>query len=125
MISTRGLTKPEPGHKIYPYLLRELAIERPNQVWAMDIPYIPRCTTSSLSGGGARFTGADFIEVLAGYGTTISMDGKGAWRENVFVERLWRSVKYKQVYLHAFDSVSKARAPIGRYFYNRRRPHAP
>jgi hypothetical protein len=76
MISTRGLTKPEPGHKIYPYLLRELAIERPNQVWAMDIPYIPRCTTSSLSGGGARFTGADFIEVLAGHTKPGPRDGR-------------------------------------------------
>src|SRR5258708_7988925 len=90
-------TKPEPGHKIHPYLLRGLAIERPNQVWAMDITYI-----------------------------AISMDGKGAWRDNVFVERLWRSVKYEEVYLRAYDSISEARTSIGSYldFYNSRRPHS-
>ena len=75
---------------------------------------------------GSQFTGAAFTGVLAANGIAISMDGKGAWRDNVFVERLWRSVKYEEVYLKAYDSVSEARASIGRYldFYNRRRPHS-
>ena len=74
----------------------------------------------------SQFTGAAFTGALAGNGIAISMDGKGAWRDNVFVERLWRSVKYEEVYLHAYDSVSEARASIGRYFdfYNGRRPHS-
>ena len=74
----------------------------------------------------AQFTGSAFTGVLASNGIAISMDGKGAWRDNVFVERLWRSVKYEEVYLRAYDSVSEARASIGRYldFYNQRRPHS-
>jgi putative transposase len=162
-------SKPEPGHKVYPYLLRGLTVERPNQVWAMDITYIPMArgfvylaavldwfsrrvlawrlsitmeatfcvealTEAVARHGkpdifntdqGSQFTGAAFTGALAGYGIAISMDGKGAWRDNVFVERLWRSLKYEEVYLHAYDSVSEARASIGRYFdfYNRRRPH--
>ena len=74
---------------------------------------------------GSQFTGADFTGVLIKNGIAISMDGKGAWRDNVFVERLWRSVKYEEVYLRAADSVSEARTSIGRYldFYNGRRPH--
>jgi putative transposase len=163
-------TKPEPGHRIYPYLLRGMEIVRPNQVWAMDITYIPMargfvylavvldwfsrrvlswrvsitmeaafCVETledalALHGKpdifntdqGSQFTGAAFIGVLADNGIAISMDGKGAWRDNVFVERLWRSVKYEEVYLRAYDSVSEARASIGRYlnFYNGRRPHS-
>ena len=163
-------TKPEPGHKVYPYLLRGLGIERPNQVWAMDITYIPMTRgfvylavvldwfsrrvlawrvsitmeaafcVETLEDAlahhdkpdifntdqGSQFTGVAFIGVLADNGITISMDGKGAWRDNVFVERLWRSVKYEEVYLRAYDSVSEARASIGRYldFYNARRPHS-
>ena len=75
---------------------------------------------------GSQFTGAAFTGVLSKHGIAISMDGKGAWRDNVFVERLWRSVKYEEVYLRAYDSVSEARASIGRYlnFYNVRRPHS-
>jgi putative transposase len=75
---------------------------------------------------GSQFTGADFTGVLANNGIAISMDGKGAWRDNVFVERLWRSVKYEEVYLRAYDSVGEARASIGHYlhFYNGRRPHS-
>src|SRR5260370_1322902 len=75
---------------------------------------------------GSQFTGAAFTGVLANNGIAISMDGKGAWRDNVFVESLWRSVKYEEVYLRAYNSVTEARAPIGRSlkFYNRRRPHA-
>ena len=162
-------TKPEPGHKIYPYLLRGMEITRPNQVWAMDITYIPmargfvylavvldwfsrRVLSWRLSitmeaafcvetledalarhgkpdifntDQGSQFTGAAFTGVLADNGIAISMDGKGAWRDNVFVERLWRSVKYEEVYLRAYDSVSEARASIGRYldFYNRASEH--
>jgi putative transposase len=162
-------TKPEPGHKIYPYLLRGIAITRPNQVWAMDITYIPmargfvylaavldwfsrRVLAWRLSitmessfcvaaledamarygkpdvfntDQGSQFTAAAFTDVLAEKGITISMDGKGAWRDNVFVERLWRSVKYEEVYLRAYESISDARQSIGRYldFYNARRPH--
>lgn len=163
-------TKPEPGHKIHPYLLRGLAIERPNQVWAMDITYIAMargfvylavvldwfsCRVLSWrvsitmeaafcvatlqdamarhgrpeifnTDQGSQFTGSAFTSVLADAGIAISMDGKGAWRDNVFVERLWRSVKYEEVYLRAYDSVSEARISIGRYlaFYNGRRPHS-
>jgi len=163
-------TKPEPGHKIYPYLLPGMAVTRPNQVWAMDITYIPmaRCfiylavvldwfsrrvlacrlsitmeaafCVATLEDAlarhgkpdifntdqGSQFTGTGFTGALIKNGITISMDGKGAWRDNVFVERLWRSVKYEEVYQHAYDSVSEARASIGRYldFYNGRRPHA-
>ena len=75
---------------------------------------------------GSQFTGAAFTGVLADNGVAISMDGRGAWRDNVFVERLWRSVKYEEVYLRGYDSVSEARASIGRYldFYNGRRPHS-
>ena len=163
-------TKPGPGHKIHPYLLRGMAVTRPNQVWAMDITYIPmargfvylavvldwfsrRVLSWRLSitmeaafcvetlqealarhgkpdifntDQGSQFTGQAFTGVLASNGIAISMDGKGAWRDNVFVERLWRSVKYEEVYLHAYDCVSEARASIGRYldFYNGRRPHS-
>lgn len=163
-------TKPEPGHKIYPYLLRGVEITRPNQVWAMDITYIAMAkgfvylavvldwfsrrvlswrVSITLEASfcvetleealakhgkpeifntdqGSQFTGAEFTDVLIRNGVKISMDGKGAWRDNVFVERLWRSVKYEEVYLHAYDSVSDARASIGCYLdlYNRRRPHS-
>ena len=163
-------TRPEPGHKIYPYLLRGMEITRPNQVWAMDITYIPmergfvhlavvldwatrRVLSWRLSitmeaafcvetledalarhgkpeifntDQGSQFTGSAFTGLLADNAIAISMDGKGAWRDNVFVERLWRSVKYEEVYLHAYQSVSEARASIGRYldFYNGRRPHS-
>jgi putative transposase len=163
-------TKPEPGHKIYPYLLRGMEVTRPDQVWAMDITYVPmargfvylavvldwfsrRVLSWRLSitmeaafcvealedalakhgtpqifntDQGSQFTGAAFTSVLASHGIAISMDGKGAWRDNVFTERLWRSVKYEEVYLRAYDSVGEARASIGRYldFYNRRRPHS-
>src|ERR1700687_5977080 len=163
-------TKPEPGHKIYPYLLRGVEITQPNQVWAMDITYIPMARgfvylavvldwfsrrvlswrvsitmeaafcVETLQDAmarhgkpvifntdqGSQFTGTAFTGVLADNGIAISMDGKGAWRDNVFVERLWRSVKYEEVYLKAYDSVSEARASIGGYldFYNGRRPHS-
>ena len=163
-------SKPAPGHKIYPYLLRGLVIDRPNQVWAMDITYVPMArgfvylaavvdwaTRRVLSwrisitmdaefclaavedalarhgkpgifntDQGSQFTSIDFTGLLLANKIAISMDGKGAWRDNVFVERLWRSVKYEEVYLRAYDSVGEARASIGRYldFYNRKRPHS-
>ena len=163
-------TKPEPGHKIFPYLLRDLAVTQPNQVWAMDITYIPMAKgfvylaavldwfsrrvlswrvsitmeasfcVETLEAAlathgkpeifntdqGSQFTGTQFTEVLLKNEIKISMDGKGAWRDNVFVERLWRIVKYEEVYLNAYDSVSQSRAGIGRYLdlYNRRRPHS-
>ncbi len=163
-------SKPEPGHKVYPYLLRGLEITRPNQVWAMDITYIPMARgyvylavvldwfsrrvlswrvsitmeaafcVETLEDAlarhgkpeifntdqGSQFTGAAFTSVLIKNGVAISMDGKGAWRDNVFVERLWRSVKYEEVYLRAYDSVTEARRSIGLYldFYNARRPHS-
>jgi putative transposase len=163
-------SKPAPGHKIYPYLLRGVTIERPNQVWATDMSYIPmrrgfvylaavvdvftrRVLSHRVSitmeaefciealkealakhgkpeifntDQGSQFTSLDFTSVLLDAKVAISMDGKGAWRDNVFVERLWRSVKYEEVYLRAYDSVSEARASIGRYltFYNEGRPHS-
>jgi len=163
-------SKPEPGHKIFPYLLRGLKIDRPNQVWAMDITYIPmargfvylaavvdwftrRVLSWRLSitmevafcieaveealakygkpeifntDQGSQFTSAAFTGLLLESNVAISMDGRGAWRDNVFVERLWRSVKYEEVYLRAYDSVAEARASLGRYltFYNTRRPHS-
>jgi putative transposase len=162
-------SKPAPGHRIYPYLLRGLTIERPNQVWATDITYIPmargfvylaavmdwfarRILAWRLSNTmeasfcidaveealaryappqifnsdqGSQFTSAEFTGLLTNNGIAISMDGKGAWRDNVFVERFWRTIKYEEVYLRAYDSVGEARQSIGRYleFYNARRPH--
>jgi putative transposase len=163
-------SKPAPGHKIYPYLLRGLRVERPNQVWAMDITYIPMARgfvylaavvdwfsrrvlawrlSITMEAGfcvevleealarqgkpeifntdqGSQFTSQAFTGALIGADIAISMDGKGSWRDNVFVERLWRTIKYEEVYLRAYDSVSEARASIDRYlgFYNQRRPHS-
>ncbi len=163
-------SKAAPGDKIYPYLLRGLAVERPDQVWAMDITYIPMArgfvylavvldwfsrrvlswrVSIDMAVGfcleaveeaiarygkpdifntdqGSQFTSAAFTGLLAANGVAISMDSRGAWRDNVFVERLWRSVKYEEAYLRAYDSVGQARASLGRYldFYNRKRPHS-
>jgi putative transposase len=163
-------SKPSPGHKIYPYLLRNLAVERANQVWAMDITSIPmargfvylaavvdwfsrrvlawrvsitlevdfclEAVEEALArhpkpeifniDQGSQFTSTDFTGLLLDNKIAISMDGRGAWRDNVFVERLWRSLKYEEVYLRAYDTVAEARTLIGRYldFYNRKRPHS-
>lgn len=157
------------AHPVYPYLLRGVTIDRPNQVWAMDTTYIPmrrgfvyltvvldwatrRVLAWRLSNSlgtdvavaaledalarygapeimntdqGSQFTSGAFIGLLQEHGIRISMDGKGCWRDNVFVERLWKTIKYDHVYLHAYDSVSDARSKLAVYldFYNRRRPH--
>jgi putative transposase len=159
-----------PQHAVFPYLLRGVTIDRPNQVWAADITYIPMARgflylfavmdwhsrrilawrlSNTLTADfcvaaveeaiarhgapeifntdqGSQFTGAAFIDLLKSRQIRISMDGRGAWRDNVFVERLWKSIKYEEVYLHAYDSVSAAHAGIARYvaFYNTRRPHS-
>jgi putative transposase len=163
-------TKPAPGHKIYPYLLRHLQVARANQVWAMDITYLPMAkdfiylaavvdwhTRSVLfwllsvtmdtnlciatvedviekygkhdimnTDQGSQFTSEAFTVLTKDNDIKISMDVKGAWRDNMSVERLWRSVKYEEVYLHAYDSVTEARQGLDRYFrfYNNRRLHS-
>ena len=165
-----GSSKPAPGHKIYPYLLRQLKIERANQVWALDTTYIPmrqgfvyltaivdvatrrvmaHKVATSLEAGhakeilqealakygapeivntdqGSQFTAQEFTQVVLACGAKLSMDGRGAWRDNVFVERLWRSVKYEHVYKYAYASVSDARARIAGYldWYNKDRGHS-
>jgi putative transposase len=163
-------SKPAPGHRIYPYLLRDLAIVRPNQVWSTDISYIPmargfvylvavidwfsrRVLAWKLSitmdtsfciealdealskhgkpeifntDQGSQFTSEAFTGRLKKEGIAISMDGKGRWCDNVFIERFWKSIKYEHVYLHAYESVQEARTKIGGYidFYNTTRPHS-
>lgn len=164
-------SKPAPGYRIYPYLLRNLIVDRPNQVWAMDITYIPmargfvylaavvdwfsrKVLSWRLSitletdfcieaveeaihrygkpeifntDQGSQFTSAAFTGLLIKNEIAISMDGKAAWRDNVFVERLWRTIKYEEVYLRAYANVPEARASLGRYidgFYNTKRPHS-
>ena len=177
-----GTSKRAPGHKIYPYLLRKLAITRANQVWALDTTYIAMArgfvylTYIAMARGfvyltavvdvasrrvlahrvastleaihakevielalarygvpaivntdqGSQFTAEEFTDVVLAAGCKLSMDGRGAWRDNVFVERVWRSVKYERVYLKAYDSVSAARADIAEYinWYNAQRPHS-
>jgi putative transposase len=161
-------SKRHPAHKVYPYLLRNLAITRSNQVWSADITFIPmkrgfvylfavldwssrRVLSWRVSNTlttdfcmeavqeainrygkpdifntdqGCQFTSLEFTGLLKDNSIQISMDGKGCWRDNVFVERLWKSVKYEEVYLHAYDSVSEAKRGLEKYFtfYNQRRP---
>lgn len=164
-------SNPAQGHKIYPYLLRNLPVTRPNQVWAMDITYIPmargfvylaavvdwfsrKILSWRLSitletdfcieafeeaihrygkpeifntDQGSQFTSIAFTSLLMKHDILISMDGKGSWRDNVFVERLWRTLKYEEVYLRAYANVPEARTSLGRYidgFYNAKRPHS-
>ncbi len=177
LMRTMGLTavyrrprtsRPAPGHKIYPYLLRGMEITRPNQVWAADITYIPmakgflylvaimdwysrhvvawrlsntlnadfcvEALEEALTKGkpevfntdqGSQFTGEGFTGLLKQHGVRISMDGKGRYRDNIFVERLWRTVKYEEVYLKAYSGGHEAKVGIDNYFrfYNNQRPH--
>lgn len=174
-----GLTAiaPQPGtsrrhraHPVFPYLRRHRTITQPNEVWAMDVTYLPmargfvylaavmdwasrrvlswrvsitldsaccceavtealaRCGRPQIfnTDQGVQFTSAAFTGLLQDHAIAISMDGKGCWKDNIFVERLWRSIKYEEVYLHAYASVSEAKAGIGRYLtqYNGSRPHS-
>jgi putative transposase len=158
-----------PAHKVYPYLLRQLEITRPNHVWAADITYIPmqrgfvylfavldwasRCVlawrlsntlttdfcteavqeavtnygvpTIFNTDQGCQFTSLEFTGILKAHGIQISMDGTGCWRDHVFLERLWKSIKYEEVYLHAYETVGAAQQGLERYltFYNQTRPH--
>jgi putative transposase len=162
-------SQPNPQHKIYPYLLRNLSIDQANQVWASDITYLPMESgfiyltvimdwysrkvlswrlSNSLDSSfcvdaleeaihrygkpeifntdqGSQYTGEAFTEVLKKNEIRISMDGKGAWRDNVFVERLWRSVKYEEIYLNAYESMGEAKQSLKKYFnfYNQSRKH--
>jgi putative transposase len=163
-------SQPHPTHPVYPYLLRNMIIDRPNQVWTMDITYLlmrrgflylvavmdwysrkilawklsntmhAEFCVSALQEAiakygvpeimnadqGSQFTSLEFTSVLKAHGIAISMDGKGCWRDNVFIERFWRTVKYEEVYLRAYECTSEARANLTRYltFYNRTRPHS-
>ena len=163
-------SRKHPGHPVFPYLLRGLDISRADQVWAMDIIYIPmrkgfvylaavldwatrRVLSWRLSNSmttdfrieaveeairshgtpgifntdqGGQFTSAEFVGLIQGHGIQVSMDGKGRWVDNVLIERLWKSVKYEEVYLHAYDSVAQAWQGLQRYFkfYNEWRPHS-
>lgn len=163
-------SKPHPGHTVYPYLLRDVSIERPDQVWCADITYIPMrrgflylvaimdwasrsvlawrlsnsldasfcvealeeaigrygCPEIFNTDQGSQFTSEEFTRVLQKAGIRISMDGKGRWTDNIFIERLWRSLKYECIYLHEYETGSQARLGIGEWFdlYNGRRPHS-
>lgn len=163
-------TQPHPGHQVFPYLLRTLDITAPNQVWAMDLTYLPMrqgflylvavldwatrrvlawrlsntlttdvclealeaairdqgCPGILNTDQGSQFTSPAFVACVQQHGIALSMDGKGAWRDNLFVERLWKTVKYEEVYLHAYDSVPEAQHHLAVYlaFYNHGRPHA-
>jgi len=169
LVRRKSTSRRAPGHEIYPYLLRNLAIEESNHVWALDITYIPmrrgfvylvavmdwasrKILSFRLSNTltadfcvealeeairrhgvprivntdqGSQFTCVEFISVLKHHEIAISMDGKGCWRDNVFIERFWKTLKYQEVYLRAYETVSEARSSIARYmeFYNGRRPH--
>ena len=165
----RRLSRPAPGHKIYPYLLRGLKITEAGHVWSSDITYLPLargfCYLTAImdwasrrvlawrlsntldasfciealeealerydapevfnTDQGSQFTSEDFTSVLADHGIQISMDGRGRWLDNVFIERLWRSVKHEEVYLKAYENLTEARRELAAYFefYNHRRRH--
>ncbi len=165
----KNTSRRHPDHKVFPYLLRGRSITRPNEVWALDITYIPmrrgfvyfvgvmdwatrRILSWRLSNAlttdfcvealqeaidqygppeivntdqGSQFTSAEFVDAVLSQHIRLSMDGKGCWRDNVFIERFWRTLKYEEVYLRAYDTVSDARQSLARYigFYNSRRPH--
>ena len=162
-------TQPHPGHQVFPYLLRSLAITAPNQVWAMDLTYIPMrrgflylvavldwatrrvlawrlsntlttdCCLDALETAiqhhgcpgilntdqGSQFTSGAFVGAVHDHGIALSMDGRGAWRDNLFIERLWKTVKYEEVYLQAYHSISEVRKGLTLWFdrYNLRRRH--
>lgn len=164
-----SLRRRQPAHQVYPYLLRDRKISRPNHVWAADMTYIPmargvvylfavldwasrrvlawrRSNTLTTdfcldavqdalahygppeifnTDHGCQFTSQEFTGLLTHHGIQISMDGKGCWRDNVFVERLWKSIKYEEVYLHTGETVGAAHQGLERYltFYNQTRPH--
>ena len=179
LMRTMGLTPiyqtprtsaPHPGHRIYPYLLRDVPIDRPDHVWCADVTYIPmrrgflylvaimdwasrRVLAWRLSNSldpsfcvaaledalgrfgppqifntdqGSQFTSLDFTQVLQAAGVQISMDGKGRWMDNIFIERLWRTLKYECIYLHAFETGSDTRRGLSRWVnqYNHDRPHS-
>lgn len=163
------LSKPHPGHKVYPYLLRGLDIKGANSVWCADITYIPMARgfcylvavmdwvsrkvlsfrvsntldtsfcTEALEEAlrnygtpdifntdqGSQFTSLEFTDILHDHHIRISMDGQGRWRDNIFIERLWKTVKYEEVYLKAYESITRARKELAKYFerYNTRRSH--
>jgi len=163
-------SEPHPQHKVYPYLLRGIIIDKPNHVWCADISYIPmrrgflylvaimdwasrKVLSWKLSNTmdadfcvaaleeamkkygkpeifntdqGSQFTSSEFIQVLKDAGVRVSMDGRGRWMDNIMIERLWRSLKYECIYLHAFETGNEVRAGIDRWikFYNQRRPHS-
>ena len=165
-----GTSRPAPGHKIYPYLLRHVSVTQANHVWALDTTYIPMehgfvyltavvdvasrrvlahkvattleaCHAAEVisealskfgkpeivnTDQGSQFTATDFTDAVLEAGCKLSMDGRGAWRDNVFVERLWRTIKYEHVYKHVYASVAEARSLIGRHidWYNTERPHS-
>jgi len=165
----KGTSKPNKAHRIYPYLLRDIEINRSNQAWCTDITYLPMARGFAYlvaimdwhsrkvlswrvsnvmdadfciealneaidrygapeifnTDQGAQFTSKAFTDVLKLHDIRISMDGKGRWIDNVFIERLWRSVKYEEVYLHAYESLTEARNGLEKYFefYNTKRKH--
>lgn len=165
----KNTSRRHPGHEVFPYLLRGRTVTQANEVWALDITYIPMargfvyfvgvmdwasrkilswrlsntltadfcvealedaidrygCPEIVNTDQGSQFTSSDFVECARRHGIALSMDGKGAWKDNVFIERFWRTLKYEEVYLRAYETVSAARESIAKYlaFYNARRPH--